>query len=93
MDTLQMNLRPIFDNCLTIRQLNSIHLTSIKEAGLFDKLDTVNLENGTATKVVFFISHISVFSLHNEAGTREMVSNYSTLRDPFLSHQTLKNIS
>lgn len=53
---------------------------------MVDKLDTVNLEKGRATKVVFFKAHISVFSLHNEAGTREMVSNYSTLRDPFLSH-------
>lgn len=46
MDTLRMNLRLVDDNCLTIRQLNSIRLTSIREAGLVDKLDTVYLEKG-----------------------------------------------
>lgn len=46
MDTLQMKLRLVVGNCLTIRQPNSIYSTSIREAGLVEKLDTVNIEKG-----------------------------------------------
>lgn len=63
-----MKLGLVVGKCLIIRQPNSIHSTSIWEAGWVDKLDTVNFEKGWATKVIFFITHISVFLLHNEEG-------------------------